>query len=500
MNNVLNPAGKSTALRLADIPEPRIVALVQATRGGSKLFQSFVDDHDDIIMVPGYPLMYLNHHWDLWLRERGPALNWAILIDLVCEKHASIIDSRNVPGLSGLDRLGDSGREHIELSETAFRRVIGELVDGAPLTRRNLMLAVHFAYAICKGWDLKARSVLFFHAHHMNYLVPVMEDFPETRVIVMVRLPVAGLASTARSFDIVDPEKLNETDAIVWANHVFWRANQLEFDTLHRLGEYCEYGDAACVRLETLHENTEGLMRQVAAWMGLPFRPSMLQSSFDGKIWWGDVTNKTPVSGPDPNAMSDKWTAQLSPKDQFVIEGIALDFYRAYGFPVDRYRTDSWFMRAVLQLLVMLPMRREWQQLRFYFSPRTHARMIRAAIAEANGITLRKDYTWNGTYLFKWTYDDLRLWEPRLQDFILGRFGKALAETSLPPISAVRRGVFVCWQYLRLWAAALSYPRYIFLRVGLQRRRLQRRLNGKEFLPIALALSHKPTDKTRAAL
>jgi len=42
-----------------DIPEPRMVALVCSGRAGTKILQSYLDSHESIQMIPGYPLLYL---------------------------------------------------------------------------------------------------------------------------------------------------------------------------------------------------------------------------------------------------------------------------------------------------------------------------------------------------------------------------------------------------------------------------------------------------------
>jgi hypothetical protein len=491
-----------SAPRLGDVPEPQVVALVQASRAGSKLFQSFLDGHDSILMVPGYPLMYLNAHWDLWRSTHGASFHWAQAIDLFCEKHGSVIDSRRVAGLSGLDRLGDNQEEHIAIDEARFRRCLAELLDGEPISRRSFFLAVHYAYGLCKGWNLRRRPVLVFHAHHPWFLPAVAADFPDLKVICTMRHPVGAVASIARGLGFVDREKLNATDAIVWSGRTFLSACQLEFDMLHAMADQVDPARIVAVRLEDVHEDLARTMRHVAEWVEIPFKPLLLDSTFDGKAWWGDVTNETPVNGPDPEATTDKWRHNLGAKDQFVVEGIRTDFYDLYAYRRECYRFDGWAQRLRLALSIALPMRAEWQRLGFLLAPGTHCRMVHAAAAEARGDLPRKNYTWNGTYLFKWTYLDLKLWRPRLQDRIFGRFGGAL-ERSAPPLSAWRRALYVAFQYLRLWAAIVCYPALVVRRAALQYRQMSRRLRGTKFLPppIARALTaRKAAQETSCAV
>ena len=466
-----------TALpRCDEIPEPRLVVLVHAARAGTKLFQSFIDGHPEILMVPGYPLMYLYPHWDLWQRQYGAALTWPQLIDLFCEKHASVIDSRAVRGLSGLDRLG-AGDEALVIDGDTFRRQLAALLEGLPIRRRTFFLAVHYAYGVCTGRDPRTQAVLFFHAHHPPYVEDLAKDFPDLRVIDMVRLPVASLPSTARALAMVDEQKLNATDAAIVSTRAFRLANMLEFDELHRLAAWVPGEHVVAVRLEDVHADLEGTMRRIAAWMGVGFDPCMLDSTFGGKRWLGDVTNVTPVSGPDPNAMSDKWRKALDPLDQYVIEGACHRFYATYGYEQERYRADTPFQRLKLRLAALLPMGPERRALARLLAPAAHGAFLRAAYAEACGNPARKDYTWNGTYLFKWTYVDLELWRPGLHD-------RVLAAGLQAPIAA---SLYTAIQYLRYWGAILTMPVEILRRRRLQLGRLDRRCHAADFLPQPLA-------------
>ena len=73
--------------RFRDIPEPRMVCLYTGNGSGTKLFQGFLDEHPQILMVPGYPLMYLYPHWDEWRAQYGSDFDWLKAVDLLCERH-----------------------------------------------------------------------------------------------------------------------------------------------------------------------------------------------------------------------------------------------------------------------------------------------------------------------------------------------------------------------------------------------------------------------------
>ena len=51
------------------LSEPNLVAISEGMGSGSKLFQSLIDSHDEVIMVPGYALMYFYPYWEKYIED-----------------------------------------------------------------------------------------------------------------------------------------------------------------------------------------------------------------------------------------------------------------------------------------------------------------------------------------------------------------------------------------------------------------------------------------------
>ena len=143
-----------------DIVTPRIIAIVSGGGTGSKLFQSFLDNHEQIFMIPAYPLLYFYPHWLTWEKEFKNQWNWETLIDAFCSKHASVLDSRRIPGHNGLTKLGENQDEHVEIDEKMFRSYLAHLLNKQQIHRKVFLLAVHYAYALCKNEDIFKKKIL----------------------------------------------------------------------------------------------------------------------------------------------------------------------------------------------------------------------------------------------------------------------------------------------------------------------------------------------------
>lgn len=471
---------------LSDIQEPQMVVLIGAGRAGTKFLQSYLDDHKDILMIPGYPLLYLYPHFDNWCKQFSENLLWDRIIDLFCEKHASVLDSRKVPGLSGLERLGLNKDQHIEINEEMFRRYLKIILKNVPIKRRSFLLAVHYTYGLCKQWDLRTKKILLYHMHDPQFLPKLVEDFPALKLVCMTRNPQTSLHSMVRSFTIVDQAKLNFSDSLRLTGRNFWLACYQQFYTFNHLRNYLEETQAVAVRLENL-QDIEQTMRPLADWLGVDFSESMLKSTFDGKIWWGDVATTKQTSGFNADILSDNWKKSISRFDLFVIEGIYLHFFEMYNYDRLVYKHDTSINRLLLIFAILALGKAEWHIIGFYFDPRTHMRFIRAAFNESGERALRKDYTWNATYLYKWTYRDLRLWRKRWYekfiDFTNGRLGENPHSLYVSGLITFGRILYTGVQYIRFWIAIFIFPVHIFRRWRIYYITLWKRMRGHVFLP-----------------
>ena len=465
-----------------EIPEPQVVALVAAARAGTKVLQSFLDGHEELLMVPGYPLMYLYPHWSDWVQTHAANLSWSLLIELLCEKHASILDSRKVRGLTGMDRLGETQNEYVKIDEDFFRTALRQLLGAAPIARRTFLLAVHYAYGLCQGQDIRKCPVLFYHLHFPGYLRELYEDFPDLKVVNNIRNPIASVHAGARMSSTVNDSKLNLSDALIYSGRNYRISSQIHFSIFHRLA-YLGEDRFALIKLENLHRDLEGCMRRFASWLGIQFTQDLLQSTFDGKLWWGDVKNKEPVNNLDPKAMTDKWKKSLSRIDVFVIEGICYDFLNRYDYSLIVYKKDCLLRRLLVGLCILWPNKAEWKQLAFYLNPASHIRLLFHALNESTGKTPLKDYTWNGTYLYKWTYLDLKLWSPRWYNRFAASGPEGVSVPQKIEDVSLRGLIYVGVIYARFWWAIITYPMELVRRYRIYYGQFFRRLKKKEFMP-----------------
>ena len=479
---------RAERIRFSEITEPRVVALVTANGGGTKLIQSFLDGHPQLYNIPAYPMLYFYPHWEAWERELRNNWDWAAIINIFCDRHASVIDSRKIRGMGGLENLGESQDEHIEIDESRFRSYLASMLEDEEIKRRTFLLAVQYAYALCRVEDISRKTVFLWHHHNIEFLDEVAADFPDLIVLAMIRDPRPKLA---RDFDYMsraNDVKLNETDSMIFRGRESYNANQHTIGYLPRLESLVDPDQLYLIRHEDLALQLRETMEALSRLMGIEYLDLLLESTFDGKLWWGHATyNMPPVNGTYARVLSKEWQKSNSWSDMFVVEGIYRGFVEKYGYELHYSPKVSWWHRTLLCLAILWPLRIEWQVIGFYLDPRTHLRFLRTALAEATGRTTLKDYTWSATYRYKWVYSGLNLWRPRRYKrflaFTNGLSREGAWRWAAPPMVGLGRSLYVVVQYARFWHSFITYPTKIFKRWRLYYAVFWRRIRGRAFLP-----------------
>lgn len=495
----VNEAAGREDLGFSDIKEPRVLCLIALNGGGSKLFQSYLDAHPEVYNIPAYPMLYFYPHWETWEEQYQDVWNWDTIINIFCIKHASVIDSRNIVGINGLDMLGEGRDEYAAIDSGEFRRHLRRLLRDEPVRRRTFLLAINYAYALCRDEDIARKKVLLWHHHVVYHLDDFVNDFPDAHILGMIRDPRIKMYRAYKQFMNVDRIKLNTTDAIINRSYAFYHANRYMLTSQYLLQEFAEPGRVLFLKHEDLASNLPGVMRKTADLLQVQFLDLMLESTFDGKIWWGHEVYRMPkaeeriasqrerankISRDALNeVLSTAWKDDKPAREIFIFEGITFDFLMKYGYTPFYYRKDSLRERLLLCAAILLPFHTELEDAMFHLNPRTHADIVLTAWKEATGRIKRKYYGFNGTYLYKYTYKAFKLWKrPKIVRW-LDRAEKLKNKDAVSHrIFMAAAVLYVLYVYIRFLAAIAFLPVQYFRRIGMYYITFFKRLSHGSFL------------------
>jgi hypothetical protein len=258
-------ARKTEEIRHFDVTGmERAVAIITSGRTGSELIGSYLDSHDDVIMLPTFLgdriYQFFEHYRSLSLHDKLIAY----------------------PVLSADFIFSDFFKGQFPITAANYYasvKALFEVYGNWPLefleSRRAFFQFLHVVYCVALGRRPASPHPLIVYAQHAwnNQLARrFVEDFPQARFIHMVRDPITNCSRTFDSRFI----NARGTERFIHSLSVIW--NLSKRDIPHRGME----SRTRAIRFEDLHSHLEKTMRAVAKWLDLPYRSSLLESTFNG--------------------------------------------------------------------------------------------------------------------------------------------------------------------------------------------------------------------------
>lgn len=320
----------------------KVVALCSWGRSGSVLLASFLDWHDEVVMLPmddQQPIYeFFDEHRELPLRDK--------LLDYPAYAEPF------TPFFTGAFPISPA---HYYAAVEAVMMAYGERPAEFLATSRTFFQLLHLAYALALGFRPGSpHPVILYSLHHVRHdlAARLTADFPQAGFLHMVRDPISCFNSTfmfhlrfaaaapdapARRFPLAGD--LSAISALMRKSH----AN----------GGMAERTRA--VRFEDVHLHTEATLRRVARWLGLPYRESLVASTIHG-IPWVFTRGTLTWSGARPE-QAKRQAPNLGRADRALVFALFREEFAAWGYEAPALYGRNWVRRLVLAALWLVPRR-----------------------------------------------------------------------------------------------------------------------------------------------
>ncbi len=321
-----------------------VIALVTTGRTGSDFLQSLLDSHPQIATFNGH----FAAHSEFFSRAATFATSGALVADAADEfigqylyKLVSRYDIQEAK-----DCLGENSDQSFRIDTTEFKAHVVGLMGDLPLNSRDFLLAVYGAYNLCLGQRIENFRILFHHPHLDYEFRLFVKDFPGSRVIFSSRDPRANFCSHVEHFRRYYKTHDNQ-------QHILNCLKMALEDS--ELAD--EFGlDYTATRLEDLPR--EDVVRDLAAWLGVDYRESMLRSTWAGLDWHGDriSAKKFAATGWSRTRTENGWQQRLGRIEKYVLNYIMHNRLKWYGYPAE---SVGMFDALAVAMLILVPFRCE---------------------------------------------------------------------------------------------------------------------------------------------
>lgn len=348
---------------MQDIHKYRVVNVVAVQnygRSGSTFLQSLLDGHPNILSTPNF---YSRAFYEVW-EEKISEVPDTNKLEAFIDAFPLWFDTAYVDQSAGLHRLGPNQDQVAHVDKERFRGLLTAYFEQNQINRRSLFAGAHLAYGLCLGRTLARDLWVLYPVHGRPKKVAkaLIDDFPETNFIYTVREPVSNFASSLtyyRTSNLDYKSLALERTLLSQFCRVSSEGYRLFIDRPY-FDEPASGDRTKAVRLEDMHAQPEEVMRSITEWLGLTWHSCLLNSTFDGKIWWNRPESPK-QSGFGGQMLSRNVLRRLSALDRFRVKAIARPKARAWGYDaIDNAGLAEMWRALLLALTIWIPWRDEW--------------------------------------------------------------------------------------------------------------------------------------------
>lgn len=295
----------------------RVVAILSWGRSGSLLLSSYLDGHEDVMMLPEICSSRIYEFF-----ERYPALSLGEKL---------IAYPAFEPHHYGRFFEGDFAISSADYY-AAVQAIVEFYAEEPPdflESRRAFFLFMHIAYNMALGRPARSNPIIVYAQHLSDDEVArqLVEDFPRAKFVHTIRDPISSCDGMFRFTFATLSKDFPRTYTKAPYTALFYLPGQ---DRPH----FGMQSRTRTIRFEDLHADTAETMRDLADWLGLPFQATLLASTFNGIPWVVRSEGKA-WSGRRLEPV-ERNSRNLSRKDRALLYALFYENFVAWNYPCPR--------------------------------------------------------------------------------------------------------------------------------------------------------------------
>ena len=311
------------------IKEKKIVFLSTFLHTGLDWIHSLLDGHPEILIMPA--LSYYRCY---------------IKLNLENEKNNEVVYNKLFEYIS--KNIGPNCKNEQKKFINSFKEMddfffkLKQELSSIELNRKNIFFAIHSSYVYAKKINIDNIKILISHETLPFYKTFIKKDFPDSKILMILRDPRAALAGywyrRSKEFGGYVPDYTFNHSIDCWLYGI-----NIVKDSFYKLKR-----NLYIIKNEDMHLNLENEMIKLSSWLNIKFNQCMLKESYpsgkkvfvDSAYLWNDLQNdfdnyqeKIPDNFFSKENIKLRWIKNLSQSQILMIEEIFDYIFKIYNYP-----------------------------------------------------------------------------------------------------------------------------------------------------------------------
>lgn len=252
----------------------KAIVLVTGSRGGSDFFQGLLDNHNEILQIPGVLRINTNFF------EIFNSQNSAEIAEKFIRFVPLIFDSRKNK-LERHNKLGPKRNQYYKVNKKKFCYFFEKLSKKKVAKKIQIIENLYKAYYLASNKKINKLKLILLHTHTIDYTKKLFlhKIINNCVIIHTMRYPVNALLSSIRNW-------------LKFNNGKFFFPKDLYFQkdlVVNGLNDLIKLNKKIyVVLLENLINNKKRVMVDFCKIFNIKFSEKLMNCTYFGKQWWGD--------------------------------------------------------------------------------------------------------------------------------------------------------------------------------------------------------------------
>ena len=181
-----------------NLEEAQFIAVQNYGSSGTTLIHSLLDNHEDVLQIPG---LYARNLYEFW--NENKKLSIPQFLQKFLDDHEFWFSPALVDSHLGFRNMGENQNEILFINKERFELFFRENFTVQNYNSKNFILVCHYAYAHSLGTLSNNKKIIVCPLHTtspQDYSL-MFSDFPDLKIINMVRHPIALYYSSLKHFE-----------------------------------------------------------------------------------------------------------------------------------------------------------------------------------------------------------------------------------------------------------------------------------------------------------
>lgn len=300
----------------------KILFLVGGSRAGIDLVQSLMDGHPQILQFPGFIRS------DEKLTKILSQDNSALIAKNFIKDYPHFFDSR-INKTERHDKLGLKMNKFYMVNKDQFiKHFIKKLLNIKIKSKNNFfnkLLALHQAYYLASGKQIKQKKILVINCHQIIFLKYITKKLKNVDYDILhtIRNPLSSISSVINHW-----LKFNK-GKFFFAKDIYGEL-ALIANGIKKLQKITK--KIYIIQLEKLHQNHKKVLYDFCKKYNLKFNKCMNESTYFNLKWWGDKISNKKLDGLNKNYIISFNKNYFYKRDLIYLNTILSDLINFYNY------------------------------------------------------------------------------------------------------------------------------------------------------------------------